>query len=285
MIKAHIQKGGQSAVIELPTDRFNLHRELWGIGIREKATDVKLTNADDEVCKIMLESDSDFGNSIIKLFSADYSLDALNACVYKLANIREELRDDLEGDILHEQFESPEDLMEDIENRTSELINVTVDYYCPLAVQMLDDGCVEFYDVDNSYAAGNEDVIREKLMEVQQEDLNDMAYYFDRNETAKEKLISAIWDVEEVNGILYGVIHTHLTERFTAEEEQAWIEELVAQASDGLGEIFEQREISIDDGYITISFGGHDKDYFMENESDFRARIGQTISGMEMNPM
>lgn len=128
----------------------------------------------------------------------------------------------------------------------------------------------------------NEDAIRERLQKEQDFDLNDMADYFDGSESTKAKLISAVWDVENVGGALFGVIHTKLTESFTPEEEQEWIEELIGQAADGFGEGFEQREIKTDDGDMYVSFWNSGDDYFMENESDFQARQlnQQQIGGM-----
>ena len=286
MVNVNIQNGNKSAVIELPTDRYILCQKTWDMGIREKPKNIRLTDADDSAYKVKLSSDSDLGNSIIKLFNEDYSLDDIKSCVYKLENARLSILEDMEGDILHEQFESPEELMEELNNRTNELINVSVDYYCPLTIQMMDDDYADYFEVDNGYALSNEDVIRERLMAEQDEDLNDMAYYFDGNETAKDKLISAIWDVKEANGILYGVIHTYLTERFTPEEEKAWVDELIGQAADGFGEGFEQREIEIDDGYICVSFWNGSDDYFMENEDDFKDRMeNKQNMGMHMGGM
>ncbi len=283
MVNVNIQNGNESVVIELPTDRYILHQKIWDTGIREKPENIKLTDADDSVYKVKLSSDSDFGNSIIKLFNEDYSLDDINTCVYKLENARLSILEGMEGDILHEQFASPEELMDELNKRTSELINVTVDYYCPLTIQMMDDDCDDYFEVDNGYALSNEETIRERLMAEQNEDLNDMAFYFDGSETAKDKLVSAIWDVKEVNGTLYGVIHTHLTEKFTPEEEKAWVDELIGQAADGFGEGFEQREIKIDDGYICVSFWNGSDDYFMENQDDFENRMADDQNmGMQM---
>ena len=39
-----------------------------------------------------------------------------------------------------------------------------------------------------------------------------MADYFDGSESAKAKIVSAVWDVHEVNGELFGVIRTGLRE-------------------------------------------------------------------------
>lgn len=128
----------------------------------------------------------------------------------------------------------------------------------------------------------NEDAVRERLQKEQDADLDDMVDYFNGSESAREKLVSAKWDVENVGGELFGVIRTKLTEAFTPDEEQEWIDELIGQAADGFGEGFEQREIKTDDGEMYVSFWNDSEDYFMENESDFRLRLSnqQQMGGM-----
>ena len=159
---------------------------------------------------------------------------------------------------------------------TESLVSVTMDYYCPLKLQMSDAEYSDWYGVDNGYGAANEDAIREKLKAEQERDMNDMAQYFDGSDSAKAKLVSAVWDVQEVGGELFGVIHTKLTSAFSPEEEQEWIDELVGQAADGFGEGFEQREIRMEDGDLYVSFWNDSAGYFMENETDFRQRMSDS---------
>ena len=149
-------------------------------------------------------------------------------------------------------------------------------YYCPLKFQMSDAEYGDWYEVDNGYGIANEEAIRELVKREQERDLHNMADYFDGSESAKSKLVSAVWDVQEVGGELYGVIRTGLREAFSPAEEQEWIGELIGQAADGFGEGLEQREIKTDDGDIYVSFWHSGDDYFMENETDFRQRMSES---------
>lgn len=56
-------------------------------------------------------------------------------------------------------------------------------------------------------------------------------------------------------------------------EEAEWIDELTGQAADGFEEGLEQREIPTEDGDLYVSFWYSGNDYFMENETDFHARM------------
>ena len=276
MLNALISHKDQTAVLTLPMDRFSLQYELAQIGIRRRLTDIPISDEDEQDIQVKLYADSDIGNSLAVLFKPTHSLEDANLCAHMVENARPELQEEIEQHIVHGQYHSPQAVMADIKAMTDELIGVTVNYYCPLKFQMSDAEYGDLYEVNNGYGIANEDAIRELLQKEQDSDMNNMADYFDGSESAKAKLISAIWDVENVNGELYGVIRTGLREALTPAEEQEWIDELIGQAADGFGEGLEQREIHTEDGDLYVSFWNSGDDYFMENETDFKQRVSES---------
>ena len=202
-----------------------------------------------------------------------HSLEDANVCAHAVVHARPEVQDEIEQSIVYGQYHSPQAVLADIKAMTTDLIAVTVNYYCPLQVRMTDEEYGDWYEVDNGYALDNKRAIRELLQKEQNEDMNDMADYFDGSESAKAKIVSAVWDVHEVNGELFGVIRTGLREILSPAEEQEWIDELIGQAADGFGEGLEQRPICTADGEIYVSFWNSGSDYFMENETVFRQRM------------
>lgn len=282
MLNAHIRNRDQTAVIELPTDRFKLQRQLVQLRILRKPEDFRVLDDEKYNIGLTLDADSDIGRALAGLFTSSHSLAEVNRCVHLIENAKMGILEEVEQKLLHKQYVSPQELVDDIRTMTEDLVAVEVNYYCPLKIQMNDEKYGDFYEIDNGYAVANEEAIRERLKKEQDFDLNDMADYFDGSAAAKAKLISAVWDVENIGGELFGVIHTKLREAFTPAEEQEWIEELTGQAADGFGEGFEQREIKTDDGDMYVSFWHGGDDYFMENESDFQAwqMDQQQIGGM-----
>ena len=272
MINALIRKGDQTAILSLPADRFSLQYDLAQIGIWQRLAEIPIHDDEEQEISVKLFADSDIGNSLAVLFNSAYSLDDANLCAHMVENARPEFQEEIEQHIVHGQYYSPQAIVADIKAMTDGLIGVTVNYYCPLQIHMTDEEYGDWVEVDNGYALANEDAVRDLLQQEQAGDLNDMADYFHGSESVKAKLISAVWDVEEVDGELFGVIRTGLREAFSPEEEREWIEELIGQAADGFGEGLEQREICTDDGELYVSFWNSD-DYFMENESDFRQRM------------
>lgn len=278
MINALVQNKDQTAILKLPSDPFILQCDLSHIGIRSRLRDIPIKDDEESPVRVKLFADSDIGNSLAVLFKPSHSLEDANLCAHIVENARPELQEEIEQNIVHGQYHSPKAVMEDIKAMTDELIGVTIHYYCPLQIHMTDEEYGDWYEVDSGYGIAYKDEIHELVKREQDRDLHNMADYFDGSAGAKAKLISAVWDVQEVGGELYGVIHTGLREVFSPEEEKEWINELIGQAADGFGEGLEQREIKTDDGEIYVSFWHSGDDYFMENETDFRQRMSENHS-------
>ena len=278
MISALIQNEDQTAILKLPSEPFTLQCDLSHIGIRSRLRDIPIKDDEESPIRVKLFADSDIGNSLAVLFKPSHSLEDANLCAHIVENARPELQEEIEQNIVHGQYHSPKAVMEDIKAMTDELIGVTIHYYCPLQIHMTDEEYGDWYEVDSGYGIAYKDEIHELVKREQDRDLHNMADYFDGSAGAKAKLISAVWDVQEVGGELYGVIRTGLREPFSPEEEKEWINELIGQAADGFGEGLEQREIKTDDGEIYVSFWHSGDDYFMENETDFRQRMSENHS-------
>ena len=281
MINALIQNGDQTAVLNLSSDPFSLLYDLSQIGIRSRLRNIPINDDEDGGIQVKLFADSDIGNSLAVLFKPSHSLEDANLCAHIVENTRPELQEEIEQNIVHGQYHSPKAVMEDIKAMTDELIGVTIHYYCPLQIHMTDEEYGDWYEVDSGYGIAYKDEIHELVKREQDRDLHNMADYFDGSAGAKSKLVCAVWDVQEVGGELYGVIHTGLREAFSPAEEKEWIDELIGQAADGFGEGLEQREIKTDDGDIYVSFWHSGNDYFMENEMDFQQRMSENHSFKE----
>lgn len=135
---------------------------------------------------------------------------------------------------------------------------ITKEYYFPLLLQM-EDRDYELEEVDDVDLTDYEDEIREALKNEQSE--GNMANYFGRSKTAEAKLKSAIWDVENLRGELFGKVTAILSENFTPEEEKIFVGWISGQNSDGLGEGFEQRPVSTDIGDMYISMWDSSDNY------------------------
>ncbi|MHB1151644.1 MAG: hypothetical protein ACYCWE_00065 [Eubacteriales bacterium] len=156
--------------------------------------------------------------------------------------------------------------------------------YCPLLIQTEDEDSCYLIECDNKTAIPYEDVIRKALVEeMKRGNGADMATYFTGSNSIKDKIISAKWDVENVEDVLYGCIHTEVKEPLTEDEMVEWKDYILGQNSDGFGEGFEQRPIKTADENLYISFWNSDDDYFIYNQDEFDNHISNgdmTMGGL-----
>ena len=274
------EKGGK--IIDIPIAPPLLQYNLFTVGLPYKLDEITLGPKDGfDPVKNLIPYDP-VSNRLGLVFNGKTTLEELNRVSYLVDNAPKDFKNELDNLIIEDKFKTSAELLETIHQMKMALVNSTINYYCPLKVIVSNDEEDDDYQVSSEYASHYIDEIKRQLCEEQRWDLNDMAVYFNRSDSAKAKLVSAIWDVESVNGKLYGVIHTMLKEPFTEDEEKAWISELVGQAADGFGESFEQRGIETEDGQMFVSFWDFEDDYFMENQHDFDLRM-QNESSMSIN--
>ena len=170
---------------------------------------------------------------------------------------------------------------------------VTSHFYCPLSVMVYTrnrwgDLDSEGYEEDGGFAVRYADRIRQKLREYTARDEQNMAEYFSGNNSLRMKLRSADWDFYERNNELFGRITVETAGPMTADQEADLKEWLRGQNSDGLGEGFEQQEISMDDGYrasgeFYVSLWHYGDDYYIDNDEEFADRLANqamTMGGM-----
>ena len=107
-----------------------------------------------------------------------------------------------------------------------------------------------------------------------------MIYYFNDDSAIKEKLKSAVWDVEEKHGELYGVIRCRFHAPLTAAEEKTWRSWISGQCSDGLCEEIEQNAVLSDDGEeLYVSFWNDSDNWSLMDEDKFESYLTQEQDG------
>ena len=96
MFNALISHKGQTAILNLPMDRFSLQYELAQIGLRKRFADIPISDEEEQDVQVKLYADSDMGNSLAVLFKPSHSLEDANLCAHMVENARPELREEIE---------------------------------------------------------------------------------------------------------------------------------------------------------------------------------------------
>lgn len=227
-----------------------------------------------EDAPVRLHADSDIGNGLLRILSDKDSLYDVRVTDESVSGVREELHEDIEANLVNEQYDTTEELYADIKEMMKSLAETKLSFFCPLVGNLSDhDG--DYYETDAYMINDNADAIEEAIAKEQATEIN-MAEYVGDHAGIKDKLVFAEWGVEEHRGTLYGKIDCYLTEELTPEETERLRDAIEGQNSDGLGEGFEQREIPIDEGDLYVSYWNTDDDYFLYTEDEFDEYLSQS---------
>lgn len=166
-------------------------------------------------------------------------------------------------------------------------------FFMPLRVKTCqsenDDGEYEMqnesFEIENEVLLGNEEIIRETLRNYESnlgsdyEERGLMAFYHpnDVDDHLSEKVQSLRFDIECVGDVVYGVAIVKLMQPITQADEENLKDFITGQASDGLGEGFEQRSTRV--GVIEVEISLWNSETWSLQTAD---ELGfQSMTGMD----
>ncbi len=284
MINAVIQnKNGETAVLDLTAHYHEIYKGLQSVGYYGSPERLLLRDEEDEEYRVKLYSDSDIGNSMIRLLNENDTIYDAYLLDLAVTNARVEIQPDLEQNLLYEQYSTFSDVLEDINQMKIDAAESKITFFCPLKAIVYDEEG-GYSPVSNYSILENRDEIEDTLGIEQFPDLGDMAEYVGNHSGLGEKLLYAVWGLEETGGKIYGKIDCYLNEELSAEEIEKLRSAISGQNSDGFGESFEQCAVKTDDGDLYVSFWNSGSDYFLYTESEMDEYIenqqGQQLGGM-----
>ena len=278
LITAVINNRGNTLVVDMPRDRMDLDTKLYSIG-QELSHNTPVTDDPESAITVKLSADSDIGVHMIKLFNDSHTLRDVNNLANAVMNASDEVKEALESDILNDQYSTPDELIKDVKKQTFEAGQYTETFYFPLVGMLEDEEYDDEYEVGNPFLMDYKWDISELVEKEQDADLGDMKDYFYDDDNAQAKMVTARWDVAEMNGRLFGKVDFKLREPFTAEEKEKVREWVRGQNSDGFGEGLEQRPIETEDGDLYVSMWNSGDDYFIYDENEMNEYLSQQQNG------
>ncbi len=158
--------------------------------------------------------------------------------------------------------------------------------YCPLTFRVdPDDPCDDYDEVDSANYIGYDHeinaAVRDDLYSDEVAVERGLAAYF-HDENLDKKVFSAMPRVETRNDDIYGVITVKSYGELNRTEMIDLIGDLTGQFSDGFGEGFEQRPVTLGGDDVYISFWDCDDDYFLKPECEAfpEQEINQGMGGL-----
>ena len=122
ILTALVQYKGNTLVVDLPRDRLNLEVKIRSIGIDRLSDKIQIVDDDEKNdVSVKLFGENDIGRHLSLLFNENHTLFEVNKTMQFVAYSVEDIRDDLETNIVHDQYDSPAELIGDIERMTDEV--------------------------------------------------------------------------------------------------------------------------------------------------------------------
>ncbi len=273
MVYTEIKNKRDTLVLGFPRNAADMQIKLSSIGIHKNVKDIPLSAQESDDIRVRLYAENNIWNHFVRIFSGTESLADVNEAVWAILKADEVIKTELEQNIIHDQYDSVQELLKDIEGMTVSAGKYTESFYFPLKGMLDEDEYEDYYEIDNMFLQEYKHDIREAVE--REQSIGDMAQYFNRSESVNEKLASAVWSVDEVGGKLYGRVNVRLKEPLTEGETEILKEWISGQNSDGLGEGFEQRAIETEEGDLYVSFWNSGDGYFVYSQDEMDAYLRQ----------
>ena len=150
MITTIIRNKENTLVLELPHSIYDIYEKLQSIGIMQPPKQIPLTDNEDEDIGVKLFSDNDFDNHLLLTLSEDNSLADANMLTLVIGAASEDIKEELEQNILYDQYDSMDEVISAVRQMTQDAGPVKAVFFCPL-IGNIDEGDGDMFTVGDSY--------------------------------------------------------------------------------------------------------------------------------------
>lgn len=164
-VRAVIEADSGTLLVDFPQGIYALYEKLRSVGIRHSPSNIPIADEEDGAIRVKLYAEDDVGKRLTLLFSEDNTLAEVNTTAFVMENTDPEIRPQLEENLLHGQYASFQELIDDVREMTYALGSVRRSYFCPLRGSVDDGEYEDLCDADNRFLRDYAWAIQEKLEE------------------------------------------------------------------------------------------------------------------------
>ena len=155
-----INKSRESGTIPLPQDQSILCSAIASLGAKLWPEYIPMAGTADKVWGELIPN-SEIGKHMMHLFPEEYTLDDANDMAHIVTQASDLIKNELEQNIIHDQYRNATELRADIHQMTYDAGTVSKTYYFPLTGKIWDNEYEEELPAGKRFLLGQEDEIRD----------------------------------------------------------------------------------------------------------------------------
>ena len=212
MIKIRMKRCGRSVELTLPTEHEHVMVSLWKLGLERDPAKYTLRDLN-----AVISYDTPWEHQMIRLVSIGNTLQDALMLLQRMMAPPYPIAARLRAGVLSGKYRSGMGFLTDLEKMAKKEAGCEAVLYFPLSGELVDaKGNVA--SAPGEMLTAYEQMIAGALHRVQQQVLHSETYLFSDVDGLYQKLLSAQWGVEQMDGELVGKVILRLTEEMTREE-------------------------------------------------------------------
>ena len=117
---------------DVVTEFNQFYNKATEYGLLNSIFSLKVKDMRAEDAPVRLHADSDVGNGLLRILPDNDSLYDVRVTDESVSGVREELHDDLEANLVYEQYSNTEEMYDDIKEMLKALASSKLSFFCPL---------------------------------------------------------------------------------------------------------------------------------------------------------
>lgn len=190
MLTAVIESGNDTLLVELSKGVFDLQMNLMSICVRFPPNEIPLRDEESSSLRVKLYGQNEVGQKPCLLLSETDMLSTANLAAYLLINADPAIKDTIEDQLRASQYQSAQELITDIKDKTLDAGPVKLALYFPIT-GYLDDGEEPAHEVSKEFLYHYRYDISDLIRDYQSLDIENLAAHYHDDDSVKAKLVSA----------------------------------------------------------------------------------------------
>ena len=270
MIRLIMTRLNCTVELELPTEYEHVLVSLWRLGLSRDPARYTLSDLN-----AVFHYDTPAEHQMIRLIDTNSTLMDAMISLHLMLAPPVPVADEMRQKIQDGSYRSTGEFYADLEHLTFEKPMLQTVFYFPITGEVVDKGGI-IHEAEESLLLLYRPMIEAAVFDLQAKSFGWETRLFADVEGVQDKLMSAGWSVEEIDGMLYGQVLLRHLEPFTEEEYQDLVEKIEHINGVDFAIRIKQWSVLTNGGLLFIYLCDRDGDYSLIEPEDLEEDDGET---------